>query len=91
MKIIDIYLNVIELLFFQFKYHQIGKFRNNIDFFFCICPPPGLLLVLGPCERYIYFLLISQMLSLQITNFSESTLHDIFVYKAGAFTYFFRT
>ena len=42
-------------------------------------------------EECIYLLLISQMLSLQITNFIESTLHDIFVYKAGAFTYFFRT
>ena len=38
---------------------------------------------------------ISQILffkgSLQITNFIESTLHDVYVYKAGAFTYFFCT
>ena len=36
-----------------------------------------------------YLLLISQILSLQRTNFIESTLHDVLVYKAGAFTYFF--
>ena len=39
-------------------------------------------------EVLTYLFLISQILSLQITNFFESTLHDIFVYKEGAFTYF---
>ena len=34
-----------------------------------------------------YLLLISQILSLQKTNFIELTLHDVFVYKARAFTY----
>ena len=27
----------------------------------------------------------------QVIYFIESTLHDVFVYKAGAFTYFFLT
>ena len=35
-----------------------------------------------------YLLLISQILSLQITHFIELTLHDVFAYKVGAFTYF---
>ena len=38
---------------------------------------------------YLFELL--EVLSLQITNFIESTLNDVFVYKAGAFTNFFLT
>ena len=39
-------------------------------------------------KQEFYLLLISKILSLQITNFTESTMQDIFVYKAGAFTNF---
>ena len=33
----------------------------------------------------------SMTMSLCMSYFIESTLHDVFIYKAGAFTYFFRT
>ena len=34
---------------------------------------------------------IREVLTYFLLNFIESTLHDVFVYKAGVFTYFFRT
>ena len=36
-------------------------------------------------------LILQREALLQVINFIESTLHDIFVYKAVAFTYFFLT
>ena len=36
-----------------------------------------------------YLFRLREVVSLQITNFIESTLQDVFVYKVGAFTYFF--
>ena len=34
---------------------------SNQTPFFCICPPPGLLPVLGPCERYMTLTKVSDM------------------------------
>ena len=49
----------------------------------------------GSPKESIFLVYISvintQTLQITLFNFIESTLHDVFVYKAGVFTYFFRT
>ena len=43
------------LQYSQFQIPEISRkeWKEILLFFFCICPPPGLLPVLGPCERYM--------------------------------------